>query len=487
MIILYNPRAAETKRRLPLSVLSLAAVLEGRYPWTLVDGNADLHAGQTILDLLARDRSIRYLLVTVMPGPQLSRAVPDTRAVRVRFPHITIVWGGYFPSSHTDVALTEPAVDYVVRNQGEQTILELLDVLEHGGPLDAIKGLSYRVDGRVQHNPARALTDPNQFPWIPYEKVDVPNYLGRTMLGRRTISYHSSQGCPFTCSFCAVTKTYWGRWLPEKAERTIETIRWLQGRYGIDAVEFHDSNFFTAEKRVAAFAEGIKDLRLGWWGEGTIDTIMRYDDRTWELMREAGCRMIFMGAESGSLATLKAMNKGPLTPDTTLAMAEKAARYGIIPEFSFVLGNPPDPAADIVENIAFIRQIKQINPRAEIILYLYTPTPGGSMYEQAVAAGFRYPATLDEWIASDWLAFSRRRTPKTPWIKPEHMQLLTNFETVLNARYPTVSDLKIEGWHRWVLQTLGGWRYRFGVYQFPLELRALFKYISYRRPELEGL
>jgi radical SAM superfamily enzyme YgiQ (UPF0313 family) len=487
MIILYNPRAAETKRRLPLSLLSLAAVFEGRYPWTLVDGNADPNAAQTILDLLEKDSSIKYLLVTVMPGPQLSRAVPHTRAVKARFPHITTVWGGYFPSSHPDVVMADPAVDYLVRNQGELTILELLEALEHGGSLDGIKGLTYRENGEIRHNPARPLTDPNQFPVIPYERVDVPSYFGRTMLGQRTLSYHSSQGCPFTCSFCAVTKTYWGRWLPEKADRTVSTIRWLHDRYGADAIEFHDSNFFTSEKRVAAFAEGVKDLGLGWWGEGTIDTIMRYDDHTWDLMRDSGCRMIFMGAESGSLTTLKSMNKGPLTPETTLAMTEKAARYNIIPEFSFVLGNPPDPEADIVENIEFIRKIKSINPRAEIILYLYTPTPGGSMYDQAVKAGFHYPETLDAWIAPDWLAFSNRRSPHTPWVKREHMDLLANFETVINARFPTVSDMKMLPWHRQVLQTLGSWRYRFGIYGFPVELRAMFKYISYRRPELEGL
>ena len=487
MIILYNPRAAESKQRLPLSVLSLAAVFEGRYPWTLVDGNIDPQAGQTILDLIEKDPSIKYLLVTVMPGPQLSRAVPHTRAVKARFPHITTIWGGYFATGHTATVLADPAIDYVVRNQGELTILELLEALEHGGALSTIQGLSYREQGAIQTNRDRALSDPNQFPVIPYDKVDVPRYLGRTMLGRRTISYHSSQGCPFSCSFCAVTKTYWARWLPEKVERTVGTIRMLQQRYGIDAVEFHDSNFFTSEKRVAGFAEGVKDMGLGWWGEGTIDTIMRYDDHTWELMRDSGCRMIFMGAESGSATTLKAMNKGPLTPETTLAITEKTRRYNIIPEFSFVLGNPPDPEADIVENIAFIRRIKQINPRSEIILYLYTPTPGGSMYEQAVAAGFRYPDTLDGWISDEWLAFSKRRMPHTPWMRPEHIKLLNNFETVINARFPTAADLKIQGWHRRALQTLGGWRYRFGIYGFPVELRALFKYISYRRPELEGL
>src|SRR4051812_37161235 len=431
MILLYNPRATEIKYRLPLSILSLGAMFEGKYPWQIVDGNVDNNAGQTLLDTIERDPSIKYLMVTVMPGPQLTHAVPHTRAVKERFPHITVVWGGYFPTSHADVVLRDSAIDYVVRSQGELTIMELLEVLESGGSLAAVDGISYRTDGKTKHNKARKLVDPNAFPVIPYEKVDVREYLKRTILGDKTTSYHSSIGCPFTCSFCAVTKSYAGRWMAESADRTVETVRWLHDRYGVNGIEFHDSNFFTAEKRVAAFSEGIKGLGIGWWGEGTIDTIMRYDEHTWQVMRDSGLKMIFMGAENASATTLKFMSKGPLTPETTMAMAEKAGRYGIIPEFSFVLGNPPDPEADIDENIEFIYKLKAINPASEIILYLYTPTPGGTMFDQAEKAGFKYPETLDEWVSPEWASFSRRRNPHTPWVKQKHLEKLNNFETVL--------------------------------------------------------
>jgi radical SAM superfamily enzyme YgiQ (UPF0313 family) len=181
------------------------------------------------------------------------------------------------------------------------------------------------------------------------------------------------------------------------------------------------------------------------------------------------------------------MSKGPLTPETTLAMTEKSARYGIIPEFSFVLGNPPNPEADIDENIEFIYKIKEINPASEIILSLYTPTPGGEMFKEAERLGFKYPDTLDGWISPEWESFSRRRNPHTPWVKESHLKKLNNFETVLNARYPTVSDLKIRPWHRKVLRSLGSWRYRMRVYDRPHELRAFFKFISYTQPEQAGL
>src|SRR5262249_39919289 len=139
-----------------------------------------------------------------------------------------------------------------------------------------------------------------------------------------------------------------------------------------------------------------------------IDTLLKYSDRSWQLMRDSGLRMVFLGAESGSDETLKRMNKGgTASTEKTLALARKMASYGVVPEMSFVLGNPPNPDVDVQQTIAFIRKVKQVNPRTEIILYMYTPVPlAGELYEQAKAQGFRFPETLDQWIDPTWQEFS---------------------------------------------------------------------------------
>ena len=129
MIILLHPRSTKPKnRRFPLAVLSLAAVLNGKEEYVIVDGNADPQP-QSTLDRLAKAGNVTLLAVSVMPGPQMVAAIPLCREFRLKFPGIPIVWGGYFASLYPDAALNARYVDFVVRGQGEETFLEFLEVL----------------------------------------------------------------------------------------------------------------------------------------------------------------------------------------------------------------------------------------------------------------------------------------------------------------------------------------------------------------------
>jgi len=264
--------------------------------------------------------------------------------------------------------------------------------------------------------------------------------------------------------------------------------RQYQQRWGVNAIEFNDNNFFTQEARVAEFSQRIQDLQIAWWGEGRVDTMMQYSDRTWQQMRDAGLRMVFLGAESGSAETLKRMDKGgKMSPDKTLALVRRMKSYGIVPELSFVMGNPPDPQGDARQTMDFIRQVKQVNPQAEIIMYLYTPVPlAGDLYDQAQHEGFAFPDTLEKWISVEWSEFSQRRSLSMPWIKKPLRDQLHDFERVLNAYYPTSTDRRLTGWQRSLLRLISAWRYHSHFYHFPLELRLLHRLVAYQRPETTG-
>ncbi len=487
-IILYNPHSnASGKKILPMSLLALGAVLEGRYEFSIVDGNCER---DPVAAIRARVRDGANVLgVTVMPGPQLARAVPHCRALKKEFPQLTIVWGGYFPTQHAAAVLKSAFVDFAVRGHGEIVFANLLDALANNSDYSHLAGLAYRnASGATIQNPNAPIPNPEHLPPFPYHRLEVNQYVRRTFLGSRTLPHHSSYGCPFFCNFCAVVNMVNGRWLPQSAARVAEIAQMYSQKFGVNALEFYDNNFFTHEARTAEFAERILPLGINWWGEGRIDTFLKYSEKSWRLMRDAGLKMVFMGAESGSLETLKRMDKGgTMTPDKTLEIAAKMKEYNIVPEFSFVMGSPPDPERDVRDTIEFIRRVKKINPRSEIIMYNYTPVPlAGDLYDAAQADGFRFPETLEEWISPEWLEFSQRHSSQMPWLRDRLRGRIRNFERVLNAYYPTATDARLGGAWRALLRGASSWRYHARFYEFPLELRALQKLIHYQRPETSG-
>ena len=110
----------------------------------------------------------------------------------------------------------------------------------------------------------------------------------------------------------------------------------------------------------------------------------------------------------------------------------------------------------IEQDIAFIKEIKSINPKTEIIIYVYSPVPteGSEMYGKVLASGFRFPEKLEDWIGPEWESFDLRKNPLTPWLSPEMIDRIRDFETVLNSYYPTVSDIRLSPVKRTLMRTI---------------------------------
>src|SRR6185295_1962276 len=96
-ILLFNPRATGSKPRIPNSVLQVAASIEGKFEWVIVDGNLEADPWKKIESYL-RTGEFKYFALTVMPGPQLKQAIPFSKKTRTLFPEVKIIWGGYFAS-----------------------------------------------------------------------------------------------------------------------------------------------------------------------------------------------------------------------------------------------------------------------------------------------------------------------------------------------------------------------------------------------------
>ncbi len=495
-VLLFNPRSNLYKPRIPNSILQVAASIDGIYEWIIVDGNLEVDPAQKIEQLIA-EKNIKYCGFTVMPGPQLKQAIPISIDLKKKFPRLKMIWGGYFATNQHKTVLQSGVIDFVIDGMGDKAFPALINHLENGTDLNDVPNLIYLKNGEIIKNRKDGIYDLDTLQPLPYTKLNdlypMKKYLGKTYLGTKTIAYHSSFGCPFTCGFCAVVPIYNARWKGKSAQLVYDDIMLLRNNYGGNAIEFHDNNFFVSEKRTVEFAQLIKNENMVWWGEGRIDTIDKYSDESLTIIREAGCKMIFFGAETGNDEVLKMMDKGGTQTGAQIKkFAARMKTYDIVPEYSFVLGAPAPTEKQvwkqIYEDIEFIKTVKQINPDVEIIIYVYSPVPseGSEMFEKVKASGFKFPATLEEWISPQWENFDLRKNPLTPWLTADMVDYIRNFETVLNGYYPTVSDYKLKNWQRSALKLTSNIRYNKKLYSKPYEIKALQKLFKYRQPEKEG-
>src|SRR5687767_5087940 len=170
-VLLFNPRSARSKPRIPNSILSIASSIEGLYDYVIVDGNMETDPWEKIHQHLSKG-GFGYFGCTSMPGPQLKQSIPISKKIRELFPEIIIIWGGYFPSNQSRTVLNSGYVDFVVNGPGEKTLPALLDALENNKPYELIHNLIYRSGERIIKTPKDELYDPDELPSLPYKKLN---------------------------------------------------------------------------------------------------------------------------------------------------------------------------------------------------------------------------------------------------------------------------------------------------------------------------
>src|ERR1700733_8426141 len=441
-VLLINPTITSHRHaRFPLAIMSLSAALDGKYESTIIDGNVDRDYVSTAVRALG-DGSVSAVGVTVMGGPQLRSAIALSKAIREKLPTLPIVWGGAFPTVCPDAALNAAYVDFVIRAQGEETLVELLEALADPGiaALETIAGLSWRRRGDVVHNKDRKFSAASLDRMLPYDKLENPRqYLTNTYLGRRTIGYQAALGCRYRCTFCGVASMFRGKMALPPAERLEQDLTFMRDRFGVDAIQFYDHNFFDREVDMVPLLEVLAKFQMPWWCFARSDALVNLSESSWSLVRKSGLRMAYIGAESPSDWLLHDIRKGT-SCDQTLEAVDKCRRHGVIPELSFMLAPPRDPEGETEKTFDFIRMIKRIHPATEVMIYIYTPLPrrwDKNSTAARMANELRdcdgkpvvFPQSADGWAEPQWVDYWCHQD--APWLSERLRRRIVDFTTVL--------------------------------------------------------
>lgn len=418
-IVLYNPQGDLIywkKGNPPLPLLAVSSMLDREgYEIKIYDYRQKKEAVEDL-------RSAICAGITCMTGYQIQDGLIFARMAKNRFPETPLVWGGRHPTLLPSETIADKFVDIIVRGQGERTFTELVKAIERGGGLSEVPGIAYKNDDKVIFNHDRPFEDVNNFPPLPYHLLDVEKYIARTRMGRRTIGYITSMGCPFHCGFCAEQSVFGRKWSALSAARVIDDMRNLVEKYAVDSIILSDSNFFVNEKRVKEICEGIKELGIA-WGQvnGRTDTLVRYKPETWLAMRESGLQYILSGAESGLEECLEIIQKEASVKDT-FEFTRVAKKYGVRIQFSLFIGAPSLERKYSIEDefrstLDMIYQLHMINKDSEFLLFLYAPYPGTPLYEVSKQLGFKEPSTFEEWGNFD---LNERHIP---WVADKYARL----------------------------------------------------------------
>jgi anaerobic magnesium-protoporphyrin IX monomethyl ester cyclase len=375
-ILLVNPSYHDVYRTFdfvfpPLGLAYMAAVLtESNYEVKIVDLNVSQDQ-QSIPDNnwdlvgITLDTSLYY------KGMEYARMLKSKGT--------KVVVGGPHASFMADEILGNGSADFVVRGEGEHTILELVNALREGGKLEQIKGLSYLSDNQVVHNANRTYSDDlDTLPFPARHLLDMDKYR-TSKLGTRTItSILTSRGCPYQCSFCASSKLAGTFWRARSVESIIEEIQFVKDTYGYRAFAFVDDNFTLNPQRVIDLCKEIckRGWDVHWWCFSRVDTIVRNPEMV-SLMYEAGCRSTYIGIESRNQETLDFYNK-KISADISREAISILKNNKIEMTASFIIGALNEDKEMVEDTLRFA---KSLNPNT-VSFTILTPYPGTDLFDQ---------------------------------------------------------------------------------------------------------
>ena len=373
----------------PLGLGYLAAVLEKKkYEVDVIDCQASHLTYEDFRNELSKRKPDMIGLTSTTLT--YKSALEVIRIAKQVHPNCITVIGGCHVSFWDKNALKEcPELDFVVRKEGEITIVEVVERLEAGKDLDRVLGVTYRKGEEIVQNPDRPYI--KDLDSLPFPSHNLWPLESLRKYGNIIFPLMTSRGCVYWCEFCSAVRMFGRGYRMRSAKNVVDEIEYIHKTYGAENFTFYDDAFTVDQPRVEEICRLLHERKLKVkWDCGTrVDMVTR---DLLQKMKDAGCIAVWFGVEAGSQEVLDEMGKG-FTATRTKEAFKMAQEIGLMTIASVVLGFPGETRETAMKTVNFI---KEINPD-DVGYYIATPYPGTPMAEQVKKNGWLRVTDFDKY------------------------------------------------------------------------------------------
>jgi hopanoid biosynthesis associated radical SAM protein HpnJ len=292
------------------------------------------------------------VLFTSTPG--FSSDVLLAEMMKAAKPSLKIAFVGPHVTTQPEQSLmASEAIDFVTHKEFDYSVTEFAS----GIPLEEIKGISFRKDGKIVHTERRLpIENLDALPWatpIYKRDMDITRYNVPFLL-HPYISFYTTRGCPAKCTFCLWPQTFDGHmWRQRSVDDVANEVKHALELFpNIKEIFFDDDTFTIGKERVLALCQRFKPLNFTW----SCTSRVHVDLETLQAMRGAGCRLFIVGFESGNPQILKNIKKGA-TVEQAREFMKNCKKAGIVVHGDFIIGLPGETQETIEQSLQFAKEL----------------------------------------------------------------------------------------------------------------------------------
>ncbi len=319
---------------------------------------------------MAKDFEL-LVLFTSAPGFQVD--IEMAGMMKDANPKLKVAFVGPPVTIDPEKTLQNKAIDFIVRREFDYQIADYAK----GKPLEELPSVSFRKDGRIVNNPEGGyIEDLDALPWVTkvYKRdLDITRYNVPFLLNP-FISMYTTRGCPAMCTFCLWPQTHSGhRWRQRSVEDVVSEVRYaLEAHPNAKEIFFDDDTFNYQKGRTIELCKKLAPLNFTWSCNSRVTT----DYDTLKAMKDAGCRLMIVGYESGEQQILKNIKKGA-TIDMAIRFTDNAKKVGLAIHGDFIIGLPGETRESIRKTIDFAKRLDNETIQVSVA----HPYPGTEFYD----------------------------------------------------------------------------------------------------------